>query len=181
MDRTKDDRLDSVVVLGELDLWLPLALTLQNYYVPPVIFAIEQIIDDFGEAAEKRVAIDGKQRCTSIQRFMDGEIPYKTMSGEKFFYRTGSGRGKQLPKSLKDRFDMLQIIVVEYDGVAESVQRDIFREYALSTSLTYQSVSSWESRSLPPRSYKLYRDPGPSTSVCSSRSTFLRKGPCETP
>ena len=96
----------------------------QNYYVPPVIFALS--VNEDGD--ERRVTIDGKQRCTSIMRFMDGEIPFKSPNGEKFWYRAGAGRGKPLPRNLKDRFDLICLVVVEYDGISDQVQRDIFRK-----------------------------------------------------
>lgn len=40
----------------------------RNFYIPPVIFAVEK--DEDGE--ELRVCVDGKQRLTSISKFMDG-------------------------------------------------------------------------------------------------------------
>ena len=42
----------------------------RNFYVPPVIFSV--VSHDDG--SEKRICIDGKQRLTSIQRFMDGLV-----------------------------------------------------------------------------------------------------------
>lgn len=44
---------------------------LRNYYMPPIIFAVSTADD----GTELRTCIDGKQRLTSIQRFMDGQIP----------------------------------------------------------------------------------------------------------
>lgn len=41
-----------------------------NFYVPPVIFAVMQ--DEEGE--EVRVCVDGKQRLTSIVKFLDGHV-----------------------------------------------------------------------------------------------------------
>jgi hypothetical protein len=41
-----------------------------NFYVPPVIFAVMQ--DEDGE--EVRVCVDGKQRLTSIVKFLDGHV-----------------------------------------------------------------------------------------------------------
>ena len=41
-----------------------------NFYIPPVIFAILQ--DDDGE--EVRICVDGKQRLTSIVKFLDGQV-----------------------------------------------------------------------------------------------------------
>ena len=42
----------------------------RNYYVPPIVFAI--LRDD--EGVEVRRVVDGKQRLTAIQRFMDGQV-----------------------------------------------------------------------------------------------------------
>lgn len=42
----------------------------RNFYVPPVIFAVQR--DDEGETV--RVCVDGKQRLTSIQKFLDGLV-----------------------------------------------------------------------------------------------------------
>jgi uncharacterized protein with ParB-like and HNH nuclease domain len=41
-----------------------------NFYIPPVIFAVMQ--DEDGE--EVRVCVDGKQRLTSIVKFLDGHV-----------------------------------------------------------------------------------------------------------
>jgi uncharacterized protein with ParB-like and HNH nuclease domain len=42
----------------------------RNFYIPPVIFACT--IDEDGEPV--RVCVDGKQRLTSIQKFLDGQV-----------------------------------------------------------------------------------------------------------
>ena len=99
----------------------------QNFYIPPHIFAIET--DDQGK--DSRNSIDGKQRCSSIIAFMDGEIPYVSPSnGEKYWYRKvkPNTRGELCTPTMKSRFDMIQIQAVEYDGISDDVQRDIFRE-----------------------------------------------------
>lgn len=41
-----------------------------NFYVPPVIFAVMR--DEEGE--EVRVCVDGKQRLTSMVKFLDGHV-----------------------------------------------------------------------------------------------------------
>jgi Protein of unknown function DUF262 len=41
-----------------------------NFYIPPVIFAVMR--DEDGE--EVRVCVDGKQRLTSIVKFLDGHV-----------------------------------------------------------------------------------------------------------
>jgi hypothetical protein len=103
---------------------------LLNYYVPPVIFAVghSEELDD-----EVRTCIDGKQRCTSIMRFIEGKIPFKPPhTKDKYWYTTFAGTqkgGKPLPPYLKRRFDNISIQVVEYDNLDMDQQRDIFREY----------------------------------------------------
>lgn len=73
--------------------------------------------------------MDGKQRCTSIVAFMDGDIPFISPSTrERFYYRLGSHKGKQLPDVLKRRFDLMDMQGVEYDNLEDEQQRDIFRE-----------------------------------------------------
>jgi hypothetical protein len=41
-----------------------------NFYIPPVIFAVMR--DEDGE--EVRICVDGKQRLTSIVKFLDGHV-----------------------------------------------------------------------------------------------------------
>ena len=41
-----------------------------NFYIPPVIFAVMR--DEDGE--EVRICVDGKQRLTSIVKFLDGQV-----------------------------------------------------------------------------------------------------------
>ena len=42
----------------------------RNYYVPPIVFAVYR--DE--EEEEVRCCVDGKQRLTSIQKFIDGQV-----------------------------------------------------------------------------------------------------------
>jgi hypothetical protein len=94
------------------------------------VFAIEP---DSESGDDKRICIDGKQRCSSIMDFMSGKIPFLSPNtGEKFWYlkspKMGS-RGKICPVAMRTKFDMIQIQAVEYDGISDSIQRDIFREF----------------------------------------------------
>jgi len=45
----------------------------RDYFIPPVLFAVHEI-----DGEDVKICIDGKQRLTSIQRFMDGHIPFKS-------------------------------------------------------------------------------------------------------
>jgi uncharacterized protein with ParB-like and HNH nuclease domain len=51
-----------------------------NFYIPPVIFAITQ--DEDGE--EIRICVDGKQRLTSIVRFLNGLVRFQTFHRSRF-------------------------------------------------------------------------------------------------
>ncbi|KZS90804.1 hypothetical protein SISNIDRAFT_468310 [Sistotremastrum niveocremeum HHB9708] len=90
---------------------------LRNYYIPPIIFAVQQ--DDTG--AETRTCIDGKQRLTSIQKFMDG-LPAK--------------KQLLLPKELRKRFEDKQVACVEYTDLGETNEREIFQRVQLGVALT---------------------------------------------
>ncbi|KLT38448.1 hypothetical protein CC85DRAFT_289512 [Cutaneotrichosporon oleaginosum] len=88
---------------------------------------------------EVRVCIDGKQRCTSIQRFIEGRIPFiSPNTREKFWYTDCPGQkgGKPLPIVLKQRFDQLSIQVVEYRHLDIHQQRDIFQRVQLGMPLS---------------------------------------------
>ncbi|KIK55355.1 hypothetical protein GYMLUDRAFT_842806 [Collybiopsis luxurians FD-317 M1] len=100
----------------------------RNFYIPPIIFAVTSEKD----GAERRVCIDGKQRLTSIQRFMDGLIPFRdAFTGQKFWFKdTGaqSAREKKLlPESVRKIFSNRQIVCVEYAELTYADERDIFK------------------------------------------------------
>ncbi|KAJ3910738.1 hypothetical protein F5879DRAFT_928693 [Lentinula edodes] len=102
----------------------------RNYYIPPIIFAVS--IDDDG--AERRTCIDGKQRLTSIQLFMDGLIPHRDpITGQKYWYKipqspNASEKKQQvLPDKLQTMFANKQIVCVEYSELSDLEERDIFK------------------------------------------------------
>ncbi|TFK71182.1 hypothetical protein BDN72DRAFT_794448 [Pluteus cervinus] len=111
----------------------------RNFYIPPIIFAANSL-DDGGEL---RTCIDGKQRLTSIRRFMDGEIPHKDpYTNEKLYYTEPTTenvkkRGfKLLPDRCRRLFANKQIVCVEYQDVTERDERDIFQRVQLGMALT---------------------------------------------
>ncbi|RDB19010.1 hypothetical protein Hypma_014369 [Hypsizygus marmoreus] len=113
----------------------------RNFYIPPVIFAVNSSDD----GSETRICIDGKQRLTSIQRFMDGFIPHKDpLTSEKLWYTdnlsTGNGRSsrpkKLLPEKYRRLFANKQIVCVEYHEITDSDEREIFQRVQLGMALT---------------------------------------------
>ncbi|KAI8975860.1 hypothetical protein BD414DRAFT_580593 [Trametes punicea] len=108
----------------------------RNYYVPPVVFAVYH--DEDGE--EVRCCVDGKQRLTSIQKFFDGQIPYKHWkTGKSWWYTCASSqRGKRLevPQKWKRDFATKTITCVEYHHLSKTLERDIFQRVQLGMPLT---------------------------------------------
>lgn len=112
---------------------------LRNFYIPPVIFVSHQHSD----GSETKTCIDGKQRLTSIQRFMDGLIHHKDpQTGDKYWYKsnasnqTGRSAGYILPDKYQRLFANKQIVCIEYQDLADSEEREIFQRVQLGMALT---------------------------------------------
>ncbi|KAF9493000.1 hypothetical protein BDN71DRAFT_1450823 [Pleurotus eryngii] len=112
----------------------------RNFYIPPVIFAVTP----YEDGSESKTCIDGKQRLTSIHRFMDGLIPHRDPhTGEKLWYKDASPPGattktrkKLLPEKYRRLFSNKQIVCVEYADITSSDEREIFQRVQLGMALT---------------------------------------------
>ena len=69
--------MDVITLTADIDVVWPTGKQMEiidslfhNFYVPPIIFAVMR--DEDGE--EVRVCVDGKQRLTSIVKFLDGHV-----------------------------------------------------------------------------------------------------------
>ncbi|KAI0641718.1 hypothetical protein C8Q79DRAFT_288783 [Trametes meyenii] len=107
---------------------------LRNFYIPPVIFAVKRHDD----GSETRTCIDGKQRLTSIQLFMDGMIPHRdNETNKKYYYQTFDDEKRAvLPKPLHFAFANKQIVCVEYEDLTDDQEREIFQRVQLGVALT---------------------------------------------
>lgn len=108
---------------------------LRNYYMPPIIFAVS--FQDDG--SERRTCIDGKQRLTSIQKFIDGQIPHKdSFTNEKLWYKSSAQNPKRklLPSHLRTLFANKQVVCVEYNDLTDDQEREIFQRVQLGVALT---------------------------------------------
>ncbi|KAG9097546.1 hypothetical protein FS749_006037 [Ceratobasidium sp. UAMH 11750] len=103
----------------------------RDYFIPPILFAVHEI-----EGERVKVCIDGKQRLTSIQRFMDGYIPVK-INGKSWFYQRNGARagGKLIPEGFKKQFAAKQLLCVEFENLTEATERDIFQRVQLGMAL----------------------------------------------
>ncbi|KAJ6467520.1 hypothetical protein C8R47DRAFT_1325993 [Mycena vitilis] len=110
----------------------------RNFYVPPVIFAVNALDD----GTETRTCIDGKQRLTSIHRFVDGLIPHKDpVTGDKMWYRDNPDhRTRQSKRILSEKyrnlFDAKAVVCVEYQDLKDTDEREIFQRVQLGVALT---------------------------------------------
>ncbi|SJL18597.1 uncharacterized protein ARMOST_22194 [Armillaria ostoyae] len=132
---------------------------LRNLYVPPLVFAVN--ISEY--ETEIRTCIDGKQRLTSIYRFMEGLIPRKDVkflgylltadwlpidrlvlifpsdTGGMYWYRNHPGVSKRkdiLPQSLRRLFANKQLVCVEYSDLTNNDEREIFQRVQLGVTLS---------------------------------------------
>ncbi|KAH9059637.1 hypothetical protein EDB87DRAFT_751505 [Lactarius vividus] len=107
---------------------------IRNYYIPPLIFAVSTSQD----GSETRICIDGKQRLTSIQKFMDGLIPHRDhITAKRYWWKKHGANAKALlPKTLQQAFANKQIVCVEYDGLTSEQEREIFQRVQLGVALT---------------------------------------------
>ncbi|KAI6046100.1 hypothetical protein EDC04DRAFT_1872864 [Pisolithus marmoratus] len=118
----------------------------RNFYIPPIIFAVQK--DDDGEVV--RVCVDGKQRLTSIQKFLDGLIPHRDSRTKKSFWYVRSEQQKttrlEIPETWKRQFAETRITCVEYYDLAPGTEREIFQRVQLGMTLTaaekLQAISS---------------------------------------
>ncbi|KAH7869492.1 uncharacterized protein C8R40DRAFT_1059175 [Lentinula edodes] len=116
---------------------------LRNFYIPPIIFAVETHEDGW----ESKTCIDGKQRLTSIQRFMDGLVTrlrsIGRYTGEKLWFKNdpsesskNAAKRKILPDKYRQMFSNKQVVCVEYSGLTAADERDIFQRVQLGMALT---------------------------------------------
>ncbi|KAF5346837.1 hypothetical protein D9756_010583 [Leucocoprinus leucothites] len=117
----------------------------RNFYIPPVNFAVSANDD----GSEHRICIDGKQRLTSIYRFMLGlaRIPNQPThadrdrkTSEKLWYQDSSSGSRKSRTLLPDKYRRLfankQIVCVEYMDISDKDEREIFQRVQLGMVLT---------------------------------------------
>ncbi|KAJ7498833.1 hypothetical protein FB451DRAFT_11880 [Mycena latifolia] len=107
----------------------------RNFWIPPVVFAVT--MDEDG--VPTRVCVDGKQRLTSIQRFLDGQLPYIQSKKQHYYYTTPEstkGQRLQIPDRDKEEFVKKKITCVEYSQLTPAMEREIFQRVQLGMPLT---------------------------------------------
>jgi len=107
----------------------------RNYHIPPIIFAA--VRDEDGD--EIRRCVDGKQRLTSIIRFLDGQIHHMdSVTGKRWFFTKPQSKKNllEIPPQFKSRFEKKQLTCIEYHNLNDETERDIFQRVQLGMSLS---------------------------------------------
>ncbi|KAF8873895.1 hypothetical protein BD779DRAFT_1679003 [Infundibulicybe gibba] len=112
----------------------------RNFYIPLPIFVIRLLKGGL----ETKTCVDGRQRLRSIYRFMNGLIPYKSsITGEELWYTNASSDDRKPSRARKllsgkrrQMFANKQIICIEYRGITDSDERDIFQRAQLGMVMT---------------------------------------------
>ncbi|KAJ3050443.1 hypothetical protein HK097_008602 [Rhizophlyctis rosea] len=105
----------------------------KNYYVPPVIFSKKEEGPD-----GKRAVIDGKQRLTSIYKFMKNLIPHiDSTTKKKRWYAAGSeGRKSCFTAAERTEFNSKTIICIEYSGLSDQDEEEMFNRVQMGMPLS---------------------------------------------
>ncbi|KAJ3900468.1 hypothetical protein F5879DRAFT_992846 [Lentinula edodes] len=110
-----------------------------NHYMPPVIFSVSY--EENGTEVTK-ICLDGKQRLTSLQLFIDGAIPLKHPETSKLWWfkndesSTSKTHRNIIPERIRQSFLNRQIRCTEYEELDEEDEREIFRRVQLGMALS---------------------------------------------
>ncbi|KAF8599822.1 hypothetical protein BDV93DRAFT_559964 [Ceratobasidium sp. AG-I] len=105
---------------------------LKGWATPPILLSLQE------DGA--KVCMDGMQRLISIKKFVDGEISIKH-THERTFYslqhlKKHTQKRSGLADSDKKRFDERHIVVYEFKGMTEAMERETFNRLQLGVVLT---------------------------------------------
>ncbi|ORY62720.1 hypothetical protein BCR35DRAFT_194723 [Leucosporidium creatinivorum] len=106
----------------------------KNLHVPELLFNIHEIDndeeDDDSDSGSSRTvwdACDGKQRMTSILKFMRGEIPVKDDTGTSYYYPTSSNLDARcLDSTMKATFDKFRVRYGAYHDLNDAQETLLF-------------------------------------------------------
>ena len=102
---------------------------IENFYVPPIIFNIEErpTAEGSEETRLVRICVDGKQRLSSVLRFVRGLVPCVDSDGYRWWWNRDGGRNRNvLDEEFKDRFLAKQFICIEYTNLSDTQQEELF-------------------------------------------------------
>lgn len=121
---------------------------LMGYFIPPIIFNVKKNVVKV-EGKEKisylRICVDGKQRLTSIWKFMSGKIGFFDASSpaKKWYYCHQIINGQiqisnrnVLPNAVKKFFNERVFCTYEYEGLSQDTEETMFQLVQRGVALT---------------------------------------------
>ncbi|KAJ3040788.1 hypothetical protein HDV00_010403 [Rhizophlyctis rosea] len=112
---------------------------MKNYYVPPVIFSKHNEYDGIANRKEnefRRAVIDGKQRLTSIYKFMTNQIPHIDSNTKKRTWYSVEGGRNHFTAAERLTFNNKTVICVEYADLEKFQEEEMFSRVQLGMALT---------------------------------------------
>lgn len=108
---------------------------MDNYYIPPLVFGT------VARSEEKLVCIDGKQRLTSIKKFVDGLIPCTDAHKSKWYFKEPQTTDKKrrlklLTVQVQKTFLCKTLTYCKFAGLSRAQQEDLFRRVQLGLPLS---------------------------------------------
>ncbi|KAG9237047.1 hypothetical protein BJ875DRAFT_184483 [Amylocarpus encephaloides] len=112
---------------------------LMGYFIPPIIFNVkETTMENNGKqkSVYTRICVDGKQRLTSVHKFMTGQIGFFDSNSpqKKWFFCHPTYNGKEqfsnhniLPKAVKDFFMNQAFCCYEYTDMKPDTEETMFQ------------------------------------------------------
>lgn len=117
-----------------------IASVLQGYFIPPIIFNVTEQMETLDDGSETmrhyRICVDGKQRLTSLQKFMEGKVGVTDSSHppKKWFFCHPIVDGVEkpsnhniLPQKTKEFFEARMFCCYEYQELMPSVEETMFQ------------------------------------------------------
>ncbi|KAG0651378.1 hypothetical protein D0Z07_1635 [Hyphodiscus hymeniophilus] len=121
---------------------------LMGYFIPPIIFNVKVKSSNSGGRKvieHKRICVDGKQRLTSLQKFMNGQIGFFDCNhpSKKWFFCHPKVNGVEtfsnhniLPSPVKEFFKSKAFCCYEYDELTVETEETMFQLVQRGVALT---------------------------------------------
>ncbi|KAF8264027.1 hypothetical protein EI94DRAFT_1873093 [Lactarius quietus] len=109
-----------------------------NCYIPPIVFALMQ--DECG--GELLACVDGKQRLTSIVKFLCGQVSFQNFhpeTQELWWYLVPPAlqdKRREISPKGKKMFESIQIACVEHRALSHAMGRRVFQRVQLGVCLS---------------------------------------------
>ncbi|PVI06006.1 hypothetical protein DM02DRAFT_667992 [Periconia macrospinosa] len=112
---------------------------MENYYIPPIILN-RQAMNTENESKPRYVCIDGKQRLSSIKRFVEGVIPITDKRGDAWYFINAEpdnlGKRRIFSEQKRREFLRKEFVSVEYTNLTADQEEELFSRVQMGVPLT---------------------------------------------